>query len=89
MLAGQQIKQRLLPYRVLAYLLYVPHAPWLVKVSPGVIKIKTAEAARFLKIKNNILWDAFRWLEQQELVVSVNKEARRGTAIITLRNLDR
>jgi hypothetical protein len=86
---GQQIKQRLIPYRVLAYILYTPHAAWLEKVSPNVVRIKTADAARFLRLKNNILWDAFRWLETQELVVSVNKEARRGTALITLRPVDR
>lgn len=89
MLPNQKIKERLVPYRLLAYLLYIPAASWLEVKEKGVVRVNTADMARFFKLKNTSLWDGLNWLERQELVVSVSKEKKRGYATIILKELSR
>lgn len=80
------IRERLIPYRILTYLLYADEAEhsWLERINDGEIRVTTGEAARSLRLKNANLWQALYWLETNKLVVSVKKEQKRGTAIVCL-----
>lgn len=81
------IKDRLVPYKILSYLLYSPlsRSEWLERVSENEVRVFTGEASRALRMKNTNLWDSLYWLEEQSLVISVKKEKKRGTAIIRLK----
>ena len=81
------IHERLVPYRILAYLLYARpiEVSWLEVVSDNQVRIITGDAARDLRMKNSNLWDALYWLETNKLVKSIAKEKKRGSAIITLK----
>lgn len=82
-----KIKERLIPYRLLAYLLYSPadDIEWLEMVDMNTVRIKTGPCSRLFRMKIIQLWDAIFWLEQQGLVESVKKEKKRGTAVIKLK----
>lgn len=86
---GQVIKERLIPYRVLAYLLYLTPGSWVEKNQPGVVRVKTAVAARALRMKSSAFWETLRWLERQHLITSIKKENRKGQALVTLARPDR
>lgn len=81
------IKERLVPYRLLAYLLYTPSegSEWLEMVDEDTIRIKTGPCSRMFRMRIVQLWDALFWLEESQLIYKVKKEKVRGTAIIKLK----
>ncbi len=81
-----EIRERLIPYRILAYLLYArPIASeWLESADTNAVRVTTGSASRELRMRNAQLWEALFWLEEQGLVKSVRKEKKRGTALVTL-----
>jgi len=82
-----EIRERLIPYRILAYMLYAAPGDieWLESVSEDEVRITTGDAARDLRMKNTNLWDALYWLEENKLVKKVKKEKKRGTVVVTLK----
>ena len=80
------IRERLLPYRLLAYLLYARpiELRWLESIGDDQVRVTTGEAARDLRMRNAQLWEALFWLRDNQLVLSVEKERKRGSAIIKL-----
>lgn len=79
-------RQRLLPYRVLAYLLYAKERTWVSTVQAGQVRIITGAAARFFRMKITVLWETLYWLEKNKLIISVEKERKRGSVIINLKS---
>ena len=93
MLKNDKMRERLIPYRILAYLLYTPPSlplattgkkPWFVLLGSGRVKLATGVAARRWKVKIAQLWETLWWLEKQGLVAKIEKEKQRGSVIITL-----
>ena len=82
-----QIRARLIPYRILGYLLYSPESSleWLESISEDELRITTGDASRALRMKIASFWEALYWLEQQGLILSVTKEQKRGSVIIKLK----
>ena len=82
-----QIRDRLIPYRILAYLLYAKPGDmdWLEGLSEKQVRVTTGDAARYLRMKNAHLWQALYWLRDNQLIAKVEKEEKRGTAVITLK----
>ena len=82
-----QIRERLLPYRILAYLLYSPmrDLEWAESAGSNEVRLFTGEAARALRMKNSALWEALYWLEENKLIKRVKKEKKRGTAVVVLK----
>lgn len=80
-------KERLVPYRLLAYLLYAPTdgSEWCESISTDTVRISTGPCSRVFRLKIVQLWEAIFWLEEQGLIASVKKEKKRGTAVIQLR----
>jgi hypothetical protein len=78
-------RERLIPYRLLAYLLYAEDAPWIAPVGKRTVRLFTGDAARTLKLKVSLLWEALYWLKKAGLVESVAKEEKRGMALIVLK----
>lgn len=83
------MKDRLVPYKVLAYLLYAEDRNWLDNLGEGRVRLITGDAARFFRLKIALLWEALYWLEKYKLVESVSKERKRGSAIIQLKSPNR
>lgn len=81
-------RDRLLPYKVLSYLLYTNGKPWLSPLGERKVRLVTGDAARFFRIKTTNLWDALYWLEKSGLV-TVEKEKKRGSALIQLKEVSR
>lgn len=81
-------RERLLPYRILAYLLYADQT-WLTEVGPGQVRVVTGEAARFFRLKISLLWEALYWLEKNQLVDKITKERKRGAALVSLKGVTR
>ena len=83
-------RDRLVPYKVLGYLLYTSNKPWLNSVAPSSMQVRltTGEAARFFRLKAADLWGALWWLEKAGLI-KVEKEKKRGSALITLKSPER
>lgn len=81
------IKDRLVPYKLLGYLLYARpgELEWLEAISEDEVRVITGDCARTLRMKSAALWEAFYWLEEYGLVKQVRKERKRGTAILKLR----
>lgn len=77
-------KTRTTPFRLLTYFLYGKYE-WIEYVSPGVIRILTGPAARTLRVRSADFWVYLYWLEQTKLVESIEKEQKKGAAIIRLR----
>ncbi len=84
---ARPIRDRLIPYKILGYILYSPqeHVEWLENVSDDEIVVSTGTLARALRIQIRRLWDVFRWLEFQKLVIKVSPGEKRGIAIIKLK----
>ena len=80
---AHQIRQRLLPYKILGYLLYASK-PWLESAEPGVVRVTTGPASRELRMRVSNVWEALYWLEDQGLIQTVLKERKRGTALVLL-----
>lgn len=82
-----EIKSRLIPHKILTIMLYgsVSDVEWLEPVSRDSVRIYTGNAARGLRMKNNALWEALYWLEEQKLIKKVKKEKKRGTCVIVLK----
>ena len=82
-----EIRNRLIPYRILGYCLYTPPeaVEWLEMVSDDEVRIITGPCSRALRMKISALREAIFWLLDQELVVSVTPERKRGTLIIKLK----
>lgn len=78
-------KDRLVPYKLLAYLLYSGPRPWLQPLGGSRVRLRTGEASRFFRLKSSLLWQALYWLEEHELLEEVAKERKRGTAVLTLK----
>jgi hypothetical protein len=90
MMAAYIIKDRLVPYKILTYLLYSEDTrEWIDVLGNNQVRIRTGSAAKFFRLKNSLLWDALYWLEKYKLVESIEKEKKRGSAIITLKSLSR
>jgi hypothetical protein len=81
-----EIRERLVPYRILAYMLYAnPEAlEWLSSAGTDKVRVSTGDASRALRMRNAQLWDALYWLRDNQLILDVEKERKRGSAIITL-----
>jgi hypothetical protein len=82
-----QIRQRLIPYRLLGFLLYAQadELEWLETHSEDEVRLITGSASRALRMKVSALWEAIYWLRDQKLILSAEKEQKRGTVIIKLR----
>lgn len=80
------IHERLVPYRILFYLLYAPtgDTEWLETVSNHQVRVYTGDAARELRMKNEALWRALDWLEDNHMITK-GKETKRGTVLVTLK----
>lgn len=84
-------KDRLLPYKLLAYLLYSPPADgleenkemWFSRLPDGKLLVNTGHCARAVKMKSDLLWKAFYWLNDNNLII-IEKTRKRGEAIVTL-----
>jgi len=83
-----KIKDRLLPYKLLAYLLYSPldNVDWAESVDDGIIRVYTGPMSRAFRIKISQLWETIFWLEEKGLIEKVKKEKKRGTAVVQLRS---
>ena len=81
------IRQRLVPYKILAHLLYARpiEIEWLQNVDSDKVRVITGDAARAFRVRNKALWDALYWLQDAKLLLSVEKERQRGSCIVTLR----
>ena len=77
-------KDRLVPYKLLVYLLYGQGLDWLQQLEDGKVRVITGPAARALRLKSTNLWIALYWLEEQKLVKYVKKEQKRGQVIVAL-----
>ena len=82
-MASYKIKDRLLPYKILAYLLY-SETEWIEPLKGGKVRLTTGQMSRALRIKNSRLWEQLYWMERQRLISSIDKEEKRGHAVITL-----
>ena len=84
---AEKQKQRLIPYRLLAYLLFSPteNSEWIENISEDSVRIYTGPCSRIFRMKIVQLWEAIFWLEEQGLIEKVKKEKKRGTAIIKLK----
>ncbi len=81
-------RDRLLPYKVLSYLLYTQGKTWLSPLGEHKVRLVTGDAARFFRVKTTNLWDAMYWLEKAGLL-KIEKEKKRETASVHLKELDR
>lgn len=88
-MAASPIKDRLVPYKILGYLLYTEDKLWLETLGNGRVRLITGEAARFFRLKTSLLWEALYWLEKFKLITSVEKERKKGSVLITLREISR
>lgn len=82
-----EIRERLLPYRLLAYLLYGSDREfdWLEQLDSGKVRIITGDCARSLRMKNVKLWESLRWLRDNKLIDKLEKEDKRGSVLVYLR----
>lgn len=78
------IRERLIPYRILVYLLYAPteHVNWLEITSVDTVRVYTGPASRALGMRIGDLRAAIRWLKSKDLIISYNTERKRGTMIV-------
>ncbi len=88
-MAGKPIRNRVFPYQVLGYLLYMPDNDWCMTLDDLTLRLKTGAASRFFRCKISRLWEALYWLEQANLIQAVVKERKVGTVIIRLRPVKR
>lgn len=77
-------KTKTTPYRILAQLLYGRHE-WIENLGQGRIRLHTSKAARSVRVASADLWTYLYWLRDCQLLQEVEKESKRGTALITLR----
>ncbi len=82
------IKDRLVPYKILAYLLYSGPRPWLEPLGGGRVRLRTGDASRHFRLKSSVLWEALYWLEKHKMLQGVQKERKRGTVILVLQASD-
>lgn len=80
------IREKLIPYRILAYLLYAPveSTDWILAVESNLIRVSTGPMGRALKMRNAQLNEALRWLEENHLVEELIR-GKKGTLVIKLR----
>lgn len=71
----QEHKDRYLPYRILAYLLYGYHE-WLRELPEGSLELKTGPLSRRMRVTSARLIDALEWLDTYKLVQI--EERRKG-----------
>ncbi len=83
------IRDRLSPYRLLVYLLYLEDSPIIEPIGDQKVRIHTAAAARLFEMRVSTLWEQLFWLEDAKLIKKVDRERKRGTAIITLLEVQR
>lgn len=69
---GRFVKQRLIPYRVLAILLYGSNQA-VEKVSEGEVRLSTGPLARALRISINRLLDSLEFLRANQFLVKIEK----------------
>lgn len=81
---AKPIRNRLIPFRILSYLLY-SKAEWISVGKDGQLDIVTGEAARELRLTSTKFWESLYWLEDAQLVEKVSKGRKRGVAHISLR----
>lgn len=81
------MKQYVLPDRILRNLLFTTpyEAEWIDVLEDNQVRIYTPEACRDLRMDSAILWKYLYWLVEHGYLESVNKEQKRGTAIIKLK----
>lgn len=81
------IKDRLTPYRLLAFLLYSPTqaSHWIERIDNNQVRIYTGPCSRTFRLKIADIWQHIYWLEEQGLLEKVRKEKKRGTAVIRLK----
>jgi hypothetical protein len=77
-------RDRLSPYRLLVYLLYLEDSPMVEPLGELKVRLFTAQAARHFNMRNAALWEQLFWLEDAKLIKKVDRERKRGTAIIQL-----
>lgn len=79
-------RDRLLPYKLLAYMLY-HECEWLEVVSPGTVRLYPGKAARALRFRHNQIIKTLEWLTTHELVKNVRTD-KWGSRIIKLKSPD-
>ena len=67
---GKLYKKRLVPYKVLVYMLYADK-PYIERYGPGIVDIEAGPMARDLRLSIGRFRDCLEWLEQNQLVDSV------------------
>lgn len=77
-------KTRTTPFRLLVYFLYGKYE-WIEYVASGVIRVYTGPATRALRVRSADFWTYLYWLEEQGLVITVEKEQKKGTVLIGLK----
>ena len=88
-MAATQIKPHYVPFKILTYLIY-GKLPWLERSSdnPWEVRVLTGDAARAFRIPNAEFWVHLYWLQSEGLVEQVKKERKKGSVIVTLRDID-
>ena len=84
---AKPIRNRLIPYKILGYLLFSPaeDLSWLESISDSELRVTTGEGSRALRMKITAFREALFWLEDFGLVESVKSERKRGHLIVKLK----
>ena len=87
MVKKQGTRDRNIPYRLLAYLLYgTPDSCEFVDyLGNNKVRLYTPECSQQLKFRIVQIWDTLKWLYEQGLIEDYDNEETRGTAVITLK----
>jgi len=76
-------RDRLIPYKVLAYL-NEHRCDWIELVKPGVVKVYPGKAARALRIRHSRVIDTLEWLATHKLIKGVRMD-KWGSRIVRLK----
>lgn len=82
-MSAYPIRRRLIPYKILAHLLYGQHT-WLSRLPGGKVKVETGPLGRSLRVTSNRLGEHFDWLLLNGLIEEV-ETPQRGQRIVTLK----
>jgi hypothetical protein len=82
--AEAPVRDRLSPYRLLVYLLYMEDSAMVEPLGNLKIRLNTGEASRYFTMRSVVLWQQLFWLQDAGLVEKVDRGRKRGQAIITL-----
>lgn len=80
-------KDRLLPYKLLAYFMFGKETDltWIYSLGSGLVKIETGPASRDMYVRVSQFWDALEWLDEHSFIkIKSGRGERRGTCILKL-----